>query len=348
MSLKTYRQLGRSGLIVSPAALGTMTFGRDGWGSDDDVSGAVFDAYVEAGGNFIDTAEVYSGGRSEELVGTFIADRRLRDRMVIATKFGWNGDPGNPNFGGNGAKNVMRAVEGSLRRLGTDYIDLYWLHVWDTITPVEEVLRTFGALVTSGKIRYFGLSNAPAWYAAKMATLAEVHGVPGPIALQLEYSLIARAIESEQVGAARECGLAITPWSPLGGGFLSGKYSREAEGVVGEGRLAGANPFSGPFSKFTDRNWKILDALKAVAAEVGRTCAQVALAWVAARPGVASSILGARSVEQLHDTLAGLALNLTPAQTTALDTASMLEPDFMSRARSAIFGGVDVQARAPR
>jgi aryl-alcohol dehydrogenase-like predicted oxidoreductase len=344
MGLKQYRALGRSGLIVSPAALGTMTFGRDGWGSADDVSEAIFDAYVEGGGNFIDTAEVYSAGRSEELVGRYVKSRSVRDRMVIATKFGWNGDPGNPNFGGNGAKNMIRAAEGSLRRLGTDYIDLYWLHIWDTLTPVEEVLRTFGALVASGKIRYFGLSNAPAWYAAKMATLADVHGVAGPIALQLEYSLIARGIEREQVGAARECGLAITPWSPLGGGFLSGKYSRQGEGVVGEGRLAGANPFSGPFSKFTEHNWKVLDALKAVADEVGKPPAQVAVAWVAGRPGVASLILGASRVEQLHDTLAGLDLTLNAKQTAALDTASMLEPDFMSQARKAVFGGVDVQA----
>ena len=344
MSLKHYRALGRSGLIVSPASLGTMTFGRDGWGSADDVSEAIFDAYVEGGGNFIDTAEIYSGGRSEELVGQYVAARKLRDRMVIATKFGWNGDPGNPNFGGNGAKNMLRAVDGSLRRLGTDYIDLYWLHIWDTLTPVEEVLRTFGGLVASGKIRYFGLSNAPAWYAAKMATLAAERGAPGPIALQLEYSLVSRGVEREQVGAARECGLAITPWSPLGGGFLSGKYSREGDGVVGEGRLSGANPFSGPFSKFTDRNWKILDALNAVAAEVGKSPAQVALAWVAARPAVGSLILGASRVEQLHDTLGGIDLTLTAEQTAALDTASMLEPDLMSRARSAVFGGVDVQA----
>ena len=344
MSLTSYRQLGRSGLVVSPAALGAMTFGRDGWGSADDVSAAVFDAYVEAGGNFIDTAEVYSSGRSEELVGRFISERKLRDRMVIATKFGWNGDPGNPNFGGNGAKNVMRAVEGSLRRLGTDYIDLYWLHIWDTLTPVGEVLRTFERLVASGKVRYFGLSNAPAWYAAKMTTLAAVHGAPGPIALQLEYSLIARALEREQIGAARECGLAITPWSPLGGGFLTGKYSRDGDGVVGEGRLAGANPFSGPFSKFTERNWKILDALKSVAAEIGEPCARVAVAWVAARPAVGSLILGASRVDQLHDTLAGLELALTPAQTAALDEASALEPDFMTQARRAVFGGVDVQA----
>jgi aryl-alcohol dehydrogenase-like predicted oxidoreductase len=344
MSLKHYRALGRSGLVVSPAALGAMTFGRDGWGSSDDVSGAVFDAYVEAGGNFIDTAEVYGAGRSEELVGKFVAERKLRDRMVIATKFGWNGDPGNPNYGGNGAKNMLRAVEGSLRRLRTDYIDLYWLHVWDTLTPVEEVLRTFVGLVASGKIRYFGLSNAPAWYSAKMATLADAHGVAGPIALQLEYSLVARDVEREQIPAARECGLALTPWSPLGGGFLTGKYSREGESVVGEGRLAGASPFSGPFSKFTERNWAILEALKAVAAEVGEPPARVAIAWAAARPTVASLILGASRVEQLVDTLAGLDLTLTPEQNTALDAACALEPDFAGRMRGAVFGGADVRA----
>ena len=346
MSLKRYRALGRSGLIVSSASLGTMTFGRDGWGSPDDVSAGVFDAYVEAGGNFIDTAEVYSGGRSEELVGKFIAERKLRDRMVVATKFGWNGDPGNPNFGGNGAKNAMRAVEGSLRRLGTDYIDLYWMHIWDTVTPVEEMLQTFGQLVASGKIRYFGLSNAPAWYASKMATLAAERGVPGPIALQLEYSLIARSVEREHIAAARECGLALTPWSPLGGGFLSGKYSREGDGVAGQGRLAGANPFVGLASKFTESNWKVLDALRTVAGEVGRPLAQVAIAWAAARPGVTSLILGASRVDQLHDTLAGLDLELTSAQNEALDKACALEPDLFVRAKSAVFGGVDVKAWA--
>ena len=343
MSLTSYQTLGRSGLIVSSAALGAMTFGRDGWGSPDDVSAEVFNAYVEAGGNFIDTAEIYSSGRSEELVGRFVADRKLRDRMVIATKFGWNGDPGNPNFGGNGAKNVLRAVEGSLRRLNTDYIDLYWMHIWDAVTPAEEMLHTFAGLVVSGKIRYFGLSNAPAWYAAKMATLASAHGVPGPIALQLEYSLVARDVEREQVPAAREFGLALTPWSPLAGGFLSGKYARDGEGVSGEGRLVGSNPFTGPFSKFTERNWAVLDALEAVAAERGEPPARVAIAWAGARPGVASLILGANRIDQLQETLSGLDVVLTTEQTAALDAASALDGDFFSRARAGIFGGADVR-----
>lgn len=263
---------------------------------------------------------------------------------MIATKFGWNGDPGNPNFGGSGAKNARRAVEGSLRRLKTDYIDLYWMHIWDTVTPAEEALQTFGDLIRAGKIRYFGLSNAPSWYAAKMATLAAERGVPGPIALQLEYSLVARQLEREQAPAAREFGMGLTPWSPLGGGFLTGKYSRQGASAVGEGRLAGANPFSGPFSKFTDRNWATLDALKTVSAQLERPLAEVAIAWVAARPGVASVILGASRPEQLKETLKAFDLTLSAEHLAALDDASVAEPDFGVRAKSAIFGGVDVQA----
>ena len=343
MPLTSYRTLGRSGLVISPAALGTMTFGRDGWGSSDDVSTKVFDAYVNSGGNFIDTAEVYSSGRSEELVGKFVAERKLRDRLVIGTKFGWNGDPGNPNLGGNGAKNVIRAVEGSLRRLNTDYIDLYWMHIWDTVTPVAEMLQTFGGLITSGKIRYFGLSNAPAWYAAKMATLAAASGVPGPIALQLEYSLVARDAEREQIPAARECGLALTPWSPLAGGFLSGKYARDGDGVSGAGRLAGANPFSGPFSKFTERNWAVLEALRRVADDMGEALSKVALAWVSRRPGVASLILGASRPEQARDNIAALDLVLPAHHCEALDRAGSSGLDVEARTRSAVFGGVEVQ-----
>ena len=202
MNLASFRTLGRSGLVVSPAALGTMTFGTEGWGSADDVSRAVFDAYVDAGGNFIDTADIYSGGRSEELLGGYVADRALRDKLVLATKFGFNAEPGNPHAGGNGRKNIHRALEGSLRRLRTDYVDLYWLHVYDMVTPVEEVLQTLGDLVRAGRIRYFGFSDMPAWYATKAATLAQVHGVPGPVAMQMEYSLVARSLETEHVPAA--------------------------------------------------------------------------------------------------------------------------------------------------
>lgn len=328
MNLTDFRTLGRSGLAVSPLALGTMTFGTPRWGSPDDVSQSIFNAYVDAGGNFVDTADVYSGGRSEELIGGYVADRTLRDKLVLATKFSFGTEDGNPNAGGNGRKNMHRALEGSLRRLRTDYVDLYWMHVWDFATPVEEVLQSLGDLQRAGKIRYFGFSNLPAWYAAKAATLAAAHFIPGPIALQMEYSLVERGIEREHLPAARECGLGITPWSPLAGGFLAGKYQRAGIGARGEGRLSGSNPFDGPFTKFTDRNWRILDALQAVAVEAARPPAQIALAWASAKPGITSLLLGAGKVEQLHDNLASLDVRVTPDQLRALDEASALDSAF--------------------
>ncbi|MDF7811258.1 aldo/keto reductase [Hymenobacter sp. YC55] len=346
MSLTSFRTLGRSGLVVSPLALGTMTFGTPRWGSPDDVSKAIFHAYVEAGGNFVDTADVYAGGRSEELLGGYIADRCLRDQLVLATKFSFNTNPGNPHAGGNGRKNIYRAVESSLRRLKTDYIDLYWLHVWDMVTPVEEVLQTLGDLVRAGKIRYFGFSDMPAWYATKAATLAAVHAIPGPIAMQLEYSLVGRSIEHEYVPAARECGLGITPWSPLAAGFLAGKYQPEGATATGEGRLTGPNPFGN--TKFTEHNWRVLDALRTVASQLDRSLAQVALAWASAQPGMTSLIIGASKVEQLHDNLGSLEIRLTPEQLQTLDEASALPPPFpygifTPAINRGIFGGGTVQ-----
>ncbi len=349
MSLTAYRTLGRSGLIVSPLALGTMTFGASVWGAPDAVSEAIFHAYVDAGGNFIDTADVYGGGSSEELLGGYIADRGLRDRLALATKFAFHGgEPGNPNAGGNGRKNIYRALEGSLRRLRTDYVDLYWLHVWDRVTPVEEVLQSLGDLVRAGKIRYFGFSNVPAWYVARAATLAETHSIPGPIALQLEYSLVERNIEREHLPAARACGLGVCPWSPLAGGFLAGKYQRagEGQGAIGQGRLSGDNPFGD--QKFTDHNWRVLDALREVSGELGQPMARVALACASARPGVTAPILGARTLEQLRDNLASLDISLTSAQLQTLDERSRPDPAhpyyiFTDEVNRGIFGGATVQ-----
>lgn len=347
MSLTAFRTLGRSGLIVSPIALGTMTFGTPRWGSPDEVSESIFHTYVEAGGNFIDTADVYAKGRSEELIGGYIADHSLRDQLVLATKFTFHaGEPGNVNAGGNGRKNMYRAIEGSLRRLRTDYIDLYWMHAWDMVTPVEEVLQSLGDLVRAGKIRYFGFSDMPAWYATKAATLASAHGIPGPIALQLEYSLTERSIEREHLPAARECGLGVCPWSPLAGGFLAGKYERADEGATGQGRLIGNNPFGN--QKFSDRNWRVLDALRTVAAQVDRPLAQVALAWVSAQPGITSPILGVSKLEQLHDNLSSLEIRLTPEQFQTLNDSSALDPAFpygifTSEVNRIIFGGAIVQ-----
>ncbi len=345
MNLTNYRTLGRSGLVVSPLALGTMTFGTHRWGTDAAGSEAVFNAYLDAGGNSIDTADVYAAGSSEELLGGFITDSKTRDKVVLASKFTFSAEDGNPNAAGNGRKNIYRALEGSLRRLQTDYLDLYWLHFWDTVTPVEEVLQTLGDLQRAGKIRYFGLSDVPAWYAARAASLAQAHAAPGPIALQMEYSLVARDIESEHLPLARECGLGILPWSPLAGGFLAGKYTRPAEGsgakASSEGRLSGSNPLGD--TKFTARNWDTLDALKAVATEIGRSPAQVALAWAAGRPGITSTLIGASRVEQLQDNIASLEIILTPEQTQALNKASAPASSPYEYFQPATVFGSDVQ-----
>ena len=348
MKLTDVRTLGRSGLLVSPLCLGTMTFGNPRWGSADDaVSKAVFDAYVQAGGNFIDTADVYAKGRSEELVGEYIADGGMRDKLVLATKFTFNADPANPNAGGNGRKNMHRALEASLRRLRTDYVDLYWLHAWDQVTPVEEVLGSMGDLVRAGKIRYFALSDVPAWYATQMATLAAVRGVPGPIALQLPYSLVERSMEREHVPAALQLGMGIAPWGALGAGLLTGKYSRNADGSVQSagGRLDLNLP---NFQMFSEGNWRALEVLRGVAEAAGKPLSQVALAWVSAQPGITSPILGASKVAQVEDNLASLELVPTAEQLKQLDEGTALKGSNMDRffkpaMRPAVFGGSTVR-----
>lgn len=366
MSLNSYRTLGRSGLVVSPLVLGTMTFGVDRWGMDCPAAEAVFDAYVEAGGNVVDTADVYAGGRGEEMLGAIIADRGLRDRLVVATKSGFAAGSG-PHAGGNGAKHVHAALEGSLRRLRTDYVDLYWAHVWDSVTPAEELLETMAGLVRSGKIRYWGLSNAPAWYVAKLATLARLQGLPGPIALQYFYSLVSREVEAEHLPLARDMGLGMMPWSPLAYGLLTGKYDRKAvesagprasglpnqtgsgERPEGDKRLDGSNPFGDML--FTERNWRIVDALVEVAKALGEPPARVALAWVLSRPGIDTALMGVSRVEQVHDNIAATTLRLPPEQIAALDAASrpeaaMIYGLFEAEARrQVVFGGSAVAAR---
>ncbi len=323
---REYITLGRSGLIVSRFSLGTMTFGNDRWGSSDDEARRIFDRYAEEGGNFLDCADGYAEGKSEEVLGRFIAESKSRDQMVVATKFTFAAQEGNPNSGGNGRKNAYRALEGSLRRLKTDYVDLYWMHVWDMITPVEEVIETFSTLVRSGKIRYYGFSDVPAWYVARAATLAQERGLEPPIALQLEYSLVERSIEREHVPAAQELGLGICPWSPLASGFLSGKYTREGTSSSQGSRLDVLKESNNPvFNKFTERNWKVLDTLHEVAKQLGRSPAQVALNWVATQPGVTSTIIGATKLRQLEDNLAALSFEIPGELRDKLDEASALE-----------------------
>ncbi len=318
MKMNEYTTLGRTGLRVSPLCLGTMTFGTQwGFGAEEKVSKEMFDRYIQASGNFLDTADGYTNGHSEELVGKFVGEAKLRDKVVIATKFTFNGGQGNPNAGGNGRKNIYRALEGSLRRLKTDYVDLYYLHSWDTITPIEEVLNTLTDLVHEGKIRYFGLSDTPAWYFARMQTLAEKEGKERIATLQLEYSLAERNIEREHIPAAQELGIGVCPWSPLAGGLLSGKYKREA-GLKGrgEGRLAGENLI---FDKFTEHNWRVHDVLIGVAKQLGRSPAQVALNWCATAPGITSTILGSTKVAQLEDNLGSLDFMIPPELRKKLD-----------------------------
>lgn len=343
MPLRTYRTLGRSGLVVSPLALGTMTFGTARWGSGADASREVFNAYVDGGGNFVDTADVYSSGRSEEMVGTFVKDRGLRGDVVISTKAGF-ATGGGLLAGGNGARHIHASIEVSLRRLQTDHVDMYWIHVWDSVTPAEELLETMTALVRSGKIRYWGMSNTPAWYVASISALARAHGLPAPIAMQYFYSLANRDIEDEHVPLAIEYGMGIVPWSPLAYGLLSGKYDRATveasapragglprdtalDGEIrpeGDKRLDGPNPFGNTL--FTDRNWAIVDILRVLASETGQTPAQIALAWVIGRPGISTTLMGVSNVKQLTDNISALDLPLSSEHRAALDLVSQSEP----------------------
>jgi aryl-alcohol dehydrogenase-like predicted oxidoreductase len=354
MNVKDYVTLGRSGLRVSPLSLGTMTFGTEwGWGTEQDVSRSIFNRYIDAGGNFVDTADMYTGGTSEKMVGEFIRERNLRDRVVLATKFTFNAEQGNPNAGGNGRKNIYRALEGSLRRLQTEYIDLYWLHAWDTYTPVEEVVSTLNDLVRQGKIRHYGFSDTPAWYVARAQTLAELQGKERVSALQLEYSLVERNIEREHIPVAQELGIAILPWSPLAGGFLAGKYKRAGNTGVGDGRHEVTKNSGNPaFNKFTEPNWKILDTLLGVAKQMNKPPAQVALNWAATQPGITSTIIGATRLAQLDDNLAAIEFEIPAVLRKQLDEASAIEAIhpyifYGSNIHSMITGGTSVQAWAP-
>ena len=323
-SLDHYRLLGRSGLRVSPLCLGTMTFGADwGWGADDDTSKAIFDAYASRGGNFIDTANFYTNGISERLLGEFIGPER--DHFVLATKFALNMGPGNPNAGGNHRKNMVRSVEDSLRRLGTDYIDLYWLHAWDFTTPADEVMRALDDLVRAGKILHVGASNTPAWKIAQANTISALMGWTRFVAIQVEYSLAVRDVERELLPMAREAGIAVLPWSPLAGGILTGKYSLRD---LCNQKAEGPQPWFGLENRsllLTERRLGIADAVKSVANEIGRTPAQVALNWLFTREGVVSLIPGARKLEQFEDNLAALDFTLDPAHLRKLEAVSAIE-----------------------
>ena len=318
-----YRLLGNSGLRVSEAALGTMTFGDEwGWGSGKDEARKVYDAFREAGGNFIDTANFYTSGTSESFLGEFMEDHR--QSVVLATKYS-NAVPGtDPNAAGNHRKSMMQALEASLDRLRTDYLDLYWVHIWDQITPVEEVMRGLDDLVRQGKVLYVGISDAPAWWIAQANTLAQLRGWSPFVGLQIEYSLIERTVERELVPVAKALNLGLTAWSPLARGMLTGKY--HGHGSSEGGRMN--NDMMKDFMPEQQRTERVVAAVKAVSDQTGHSMAQVALAWLRYRPVPVIPIIGARKLSQLQDNLASFDLSLSTEQVQALDEASQIDLGF--------------------
>jgi aryl-alcohol dehydrogenase-like predicted oxidoreductase len=318
-----YRLLGNSGLRVSEAALGTMTFGEEwGWGSAKDEARKVYDAFREAGGNFIDTANFYTHGTSETFLGEFTKDHR--QSMVLATKYS-NADPGtDPNAAGNHRKSMVQAIEASLKRLKTDYIDLYWVHIWDQITPVEEVMRGLDDLIRQGKVLYIGISDAPAWWIAQANTLAHLRGWSPFVGLQIEYSLIERTVEQELIPMAKALNVGVTAWSPLSGGVLSGKY--HGQGSSEPGRMS--SDMMKDFMPEAKRTERVVAAVKSVSGQTGGSMAQVALAWLRYQAVPVIPIIGARKLLQLQDNLASFDLSLSAEQLKTLDEASRIELGF--------------------
>jgi aryl-alcohol dehydrogenase-like predicted oxidoreductase len=318
-----------------------MTFGEDwGWGSDKEESRAVFQAFAEAGGNFLDTANIYTNGTSETLVGEFV--KGDREKWVIATKYSLNTRPGDVNACGNHRKNLFQAVEASLKRLGTDYIDLLWLHIWDSLTPMEEVMRAFDDLVRMGKVLYIGISDSPAWIVSQANTLATLRGWTPFIGLQIEYSLKERTPERELLPMAKALNIGVTAWSPLGGGVLTGKYNQPNPV---DGRLSMTDQ---PF-QILDRDLKIAETVLEIAREIGKSPAQVALNWLRNRPNSVIPIIGARKLSQLQDNLACVDFNLTGEHLQRLDNISAISLGFPHEllasqfVRDILLGGVAAQ-----
>jgi aryl-alcohol dehydrogenase-like predicted oxidoreductase len=347
-----YYLLGKSGLRVSELALGAMSFGTEwGWGIEINEARKLLDLYIENGGNFVDTANVYTNGSSEKMLGEVLGEKR--QQIVLSTKYTMNTHPGDANGGGNHRKSMVRSVETSLQRLRTDYIDLLYLHVWDGTTPVEEILRAMDDLVRVGKVLYVGISDTPAWQISRMQAIADLRGWSPLVALQIEYSLVERTTERDLIPMADEMGLGVVPWSPLGGGLLSGKYSKQdflnksaSTGFQGS-RKAGIETLG----RFTERNLQIVDEVKNVASEVQKSPAQVALAWLLSKSMVTSVLLGASKLAQLENNLGALETRLSADQIKRLDDVSSVEMGFPHAIlanptiRQTISGGVEVDRR---
>ncbi|SDH83874.1 aldo/keto reductase [Mucilaginibacter sp. P25] len=312
-----YKLLGRSGLKVSELCLGTMGFGTEGgWGAEKDTSFAIMDAYANAGGNFIDTANVYKLGTSEKIIGEYLGNHD-RDYFVLATKYTLKDNTTNPNASGNNRKNMMRSVEESLKRLKTDFIDVLYLHIWDNITPIDEVLRGLDDLIKQGKVNYAAISDTPAWVVSKGNTLAELMGWSQFIALQVEYSLLARTAERELIPMAKHYGMTVTPWAPLAGGALTGKYLRGEQGRV--------KPES---NRRNDRAKTITEVVVGIAAELGVSESHVALQWMMDRDFSCIPIVGATKIDQLNDNLKAIDTKLTPEHFKKLNEVSAIELGF--------------------
>ncbi|WP_170464613.1 aldo/keto reductase [Ruegeria arenilitoris] len=326
-SLTTYRMLGKTGLRVSPLAYGAGSFGDawgDAWSSGKAQAREIFDRYLEAGGNFFDTSNAYQGGESEEWLGEFIKSASNRERVVVSTKGTMNQIPGDPNGGGNGRKHILNAFDASLKRLGTDYIDVYYLHQWDMFTPIEEVLDTFDTLIRQGKLLAFGLSNFPAWYVAKIQTLAGLNHRNPVSSIQNQYSLAARHADYEHLPMCDALDISFTAWSPLANGLLTGKYSVDDQGnLVGAGRLTDTWTTDPSTANLTlQQNIAILRELVRIAEETGHSASQIALNWMVNHRGVTSAVIGARKLSQLEDNLAALEFSLDKAHVAALDAVS--------------------------
>jgi len=334
-----YKLLGSTGLRVSELCLGTMTFGEEwGWGASREESLGMFEAFAEAGGNFVDTANLYTGGTSERFTGEFLRGRR--ERFVLATKYTLSMSPDDPNAGGNHRKNLVQSLEASLARLGTDYVDLYWVHAPDFITPVEEMMRALDDAVRAGKVLYIGISDAPAWIVSRANMLAQLRGWTPFAGLQIQYGLADRTPERDLLPMARALDIAVTPWGVLGGGVLSGKYRSATDRPAG---ARYANDEQWAAANVTERNLRIAEAVVRVARDAGRTPSQVALAWVRQQPyGVIVPIVGAKTAAQLKENMKCLDFTLDPPQLELLDAASRIEPgfphDFLVRARQYVFG----------
>lgn len=332
-----FPQLGKSGLRVSELALGAMTFGAQGFGADKDESKKVWDTFREAGGNFIDTANGYAFGKSEELVGEFMKEDR--HRVVLATKFTMPMRARDVNAFGNSRKNMMESIEASLRRLQTDFIDLYWVHAWDQTTPTEELMRGLDDLVRSGKVRYIGLSDAPAWIVSRANTMAELRGWSSFVGLQIPFSLVERTVERELLPMAEAMGMTVTPWGVLGSGVLSGKYNKD-------GKQSGRAGMMGPIA---ENKLKIAATVIEVADEIGKTASQVSLAWARQGQGSIIPIVGARVVDQLKDNMGCLDITLSEEQMNKLNEVSKVDlgfpREFLERGRR---GGGQKKAAAKK